>query len=295
MKPSSFDYVAPTSLQDALRALEAGGDDVRIIAGGQSLVPIMNFRLAAPERLIDLNRIPELTGIGHVSDGMIRIGAMTRHREVETSAFLRTHLPLLPYAMQHVAHTQIRNRGTIGGSLAHGDPAAEWPALCLALDAIMVIAGSSGDRHVRAADFSLGVLTTAIEQGEILKEVLFPVWPGHRRWGFTEISRRRGDFALVGVCCTADIGAGGVVEAARIALFGAADYPLLSEAAAEKIAGRRLDKALAAEAGVAAAAAIEPRSDLHASSDYRRQLIKVLVGRALEQILTEPVGVSGHD
>ncbi len=285
MKPSRFDYAAPTSLGAALQALQVGGDDARVIAGGQSLIPMMNFRLAAPEQLIDLGRVPELTGIGHGADGWIRIGAMTRHRAVETSEFLSRHLPLLPAAMVHVAHVPIRNRGTIGGSLAHADPAAEWPALCLVLDATMVVAGPDGERLIPAADFSQGVLTTALEPGEILKEILFPAWLAGRGWGFTEIARRRGDFAIVGVACIVDRDAAGLVSAARIVVFGASDTPLLSPEAATVITGKKLDAALAREAGRAAAAAIEPRADLHASADYRSQLIEVLVGRALQQVL----------
>ncbi|MEL3891980.1 xanthine dehydrogenase family protein subunit M [Ferrovibrio sp. MS7] len=285
MKPSRFEYTAPTSLGAALQALQDGGDDARVIAGGQSLIPMMNFRLAAPEKLIDLRRVQELTGISQIEGGLIRIGAMTRHRAVETSDFLLQHLPLLPAAMAHVAHVPIRNRGTIGGSLAHADPAAEWPALCLALDATMVVAGPSGERLVPAADFAQGVLTTALEPGEILKEILFPAWPAGRNWGFTEIARRRGDFAIVGVACIVDRDAAGIVAAARIVVFGASDTPVLSLEAAEAITGKRLDAALARGAGRAASAAIEPRSDLHASADYRSQLIEVLVGRALQQVL----------
>lgn len=286
MKPSSFDYVAPNTLKDALLALQAGGDDARVIAGGQSLIPIMNFRLGAPERLIDLNGIPELGGIGAGEPGFIRIGAMTRHREVERSAFLVENLPILPVAMEYVAHVQIRNRGTIGGSLSHSDPSAEWPALCLALDAIMVVASPDGDRKVPAGEFSLGVMTTALGQGEILKEILFPVWPVRRRWGFTEISRRRGDFALIGVACIVDFGGDDTIDGARIAIFGAQDQPVLAEAAIAAIVGKRLDASIARQAGKAAAASISARADLHASADYRSQLIEVLVDRALQQTIS---------
>ncbi len=283
MKPCAFEYAAPVTLAAALAALAAGGDDARLLAGGQSLVPIMNFRLAAPSLLIDLNRVSELAGIEARADGTIRIGAMTRHRAVENSALIKDRLPLLQTAVRYVAHVQIRNRGTIGGSLCHADPAAEWPALCLAADAMFVVASASGRRLIPAADFALGILTTALEPQEILVEILFPAAAAGQRWGFQEASRRRGDFALTGVACTVDFDGIGVVSKARIVVFGASDVPVLSLAAADILVGQPLDAGLARRAAQAAAATIAPRSDIHASSEYRTQLIETLTRRALEQ------------
>lgn len=282
MKPCSFKYIAPTTVNEALDALTSG-EDARLLGGGQSLVPMMNFRLAQPELLIDLNRIPELAGIDVRADGSVRIGAMTRHRTVERSDVIRKRIPLLHEAMPYIAHMQIRNRGTIGGSLAHADPAAEWPALCVALDATVVAASAAGAREIPALDLPLGILTTALEPDEMITEVIFPPMPGERRCGFQEISRRRGDFALTGVACTLDVESDGVAVASRIAIFGVDDIPLLSAEASDAIDGRRMTDALAREAGRAAAAAIKPRSDLHASSEYRTQLIETLVYRALQQ------------
>ncbi|WP_129782455.1 FAD binding domain-containing protein [Peristeroidobacter soli] len=283
MKPAAFEYIAPVTVEEALEALGGSGKDARVLGGGQSLVPMMNFRLAQPELLIDLNRISELAGIAIREDGVVRIGAMTRHRTVELSPEIRECLPLLHEAMPYIAHVQIRNRGTIGGSLAHADPAAEWPALCFALDATIVARSSSGSREIPATEFPLGILTTALEPDEIIAEVLFPHQPAGRRYGFQEISRRRGDFALTGVACTLDLNADGVVDASRIAIFGVDDIPLLSAEAVDALTGNTMTDVLAREAGRAAAAAINPRSDLHASSEYRTQLIETLVYRALKQ------------
>lgn len=283
MKPASFNYVAPRTIADALRALDEGAEDARLLAGGQSLVPIMNFRLAKPDLLIDLNKVEELSGIELRDDGVIRIGAMTRHSTVEFSEIVRDYLPMLHAAMPYIAHMQIRNRGTIGGSLAHADPAAEWPALCLAHDASIVVTSSAGRRTIAAENFALGVLTTDLDPQEILTEVLFPKAPANRCWGFQEISRRHGDFALIGVACIVDYGPGETVGHSRISIFGAEDVPILSSEASEVLRGKRLTEKLAREAGEAAAAAISPRADLHASSEYRSQLIKVLVYRALMQ------------
>jgi aerobic carbon-monoxide dehydrogenase medium subunit len=191
LKPQAFDYVAPDRLEQALDALGRGGPDARVLAGGQSLVPIMNLRLATPSLLVDLNRVQGLAGIDSRPDGSVRIGAMTRHSDVERSDTIRQKLPLLHAAMPYIAHTQIRNRGTVGGSLAHADPAAEWPALCVALGAEIVARRSAGERTIAADRFSQGFLTTALEPDEILTEVVFPPSPAGRRSGCKDFSNLR--------------------------------------------------------------------------------------------------------
>ena len=287
MKPPAFDYFPATSVEEALTLLGEHGEGAKLLAGGQSLMPALNFRLAAPTVLIDLNPIGALSGVHVASDGFLLTGAMTRHRSFETSQLIGQRLPLIQHAMASVAHVAIRNRGTIGGSLCHADPSAEWPALCLACDAGMVLQSSTGTRRLQAAEFSLGLFTTALAANEILVQVNFPAWPETRRWGFQEISRRHGDFAIVGVACVLDVDAGGVCTAARIVVFGAGDTPVLLEDAAAELTGRAPADHHVRSAARAACGAIECRSDQHASADYRRELVQALTARALTQALTQ--------
>jgi CO/xanthine dehydrogenase FAD-binding subunit len=291
MKPPVFDYVAPTSIEQALRLLELHGEGARLLAGGQSLMAALNFRLAAPSVLIDLNGIDALAGVRLEADGRLVAGAMTRHRFFETSALIRERLPLVQRAMASVAHLAVRNRGTLGGSLCYSDPSAEWPALCLACDAQMVMQGTGGVRRLAARDFLLNLFTTALAPGEILTEVVFPAWPGRRRWGFQEVSRRKGDFAIVGVACVLDIDAEGLCEDARIVVFGATDSPALLPSAAAELTGRRPGDAELHRAARCAREAIECRSDPHASADYRSELVQGLATRALQQALNEPASL----
>jgi carbon-monoxide dehydrogenase medium subunit len=283
MKPAAFDYRAPATLGEAL-ALLAAHPDAKLLAGGQSLVPVLNFRLAAPPLLVDLRRIPELARIALEPDGALTLGAMTRHRVFERDARVRAAQPLAAAAVPHIAHVAIRNRGTLGGSLCHADPAAEWPAVALACGATMTIAGPGGTRTVGAEDFFTGLFETAVGAGEILTAVRFPAWPAWRRHGFVEVARRHGDFAIVGVAATVDVEERGAVAAARIAVFGAADTPMLAREAAQAIVGRRGEEA-AREAGRLARAGLAPRADHHASAEYRAELVEVLVRRALGQAL----------
>ena len=281
MKPPIFDYAAPTSLEEALRLLAANADGAKLIAGGQSLVPVLNLRLASPTLLIDLNRIPELAGTTHEADGTLSVGAMTRHRVLEVDPRVRESHPLLPEAARHIAHVQIRNRGTIGGSLCHADPAAEWPAVCVACNAEMTIAGVAGRRVVKAEDFSLGVYSTALEEGEILANIRFPAWPSGRGWAFEEVSRRQGDFAMAGVCCLLDMDERARCTDARIVVFGAGDRPTLIRDAAALLVNRPLHDTVNPHAARLARAAVETRSDHHASDEYRSELVEVLTRRAL--------------
>lgn len=283
MKPPLFDYVQPSTLEEALALLAQG--DCQPLAGGQSLIPALNFRLSSPGRLVDIARIASLRGISVRPDGVLVAGAMTRHRDVELSADVRERLPLLSKAMHEVAHVAIRNRGTIGGSLAHGDPAADWPVLCLASDATMVLRSSSNERQVLAEDFSVGLFTTAIEPGELLTAIHFPAWPSGRRWAVNKFTRRRGDFAIVGVALTVDLDEVGRCSAARIALQGVSDHPVLARTAQAVLVGHKLDAALVEKAAQAALDGLSPGADLHADAEYRRTLVVSLVRRSLSQAL----------
>jgi aerobic carbon-monoxide dehydrogenase medium subunit len=287
MKPPIFDYFSPASVEEALTLLGEHGEGAKLLAGGQSLMPALNFRLAAPAVLIDLNPIGALGGVHVASDGRLVAGAMTRHRCFETSTLIQQRLPLVQHAMASVAHVAIRNRGTIGGSLCHADPAAEWPALCLACDAEMVLQSGTGLRRVKAGDFSRGLFTTALGGAEILVQVIFPAWPETRRWGFQELARRRGDFAIVGVACVLDVNAGGICTDARIVVFGATDIPVLLHEAAAELTGRSPTDNDVRRAARAARGAIDCRSDHHASAAYRSELVQALTARAVTQALTQ--------
>ncbi|VTU46567.1 Caffeine dehydrogenase subunit beta (plasmid) [Variovorax sp. SRS16] len=287
MKPPVFDYFAPTSLDEALHLLDLHGEGARPLAGGQSLMPALNFRLAAPSALIDLNGIEALSGVRVEADGSLVAGAMTRHRFFETSPLIRERLPLVHHAMHLVAHVAVRNRGTIGGSLCYSDPSAEWPALCLACEAQMVMQGLAGVRRLPARDFLINMFATALAPDEILTEVVFPAWPPTRRWGFQEVSRRKGDFAIVGAVCVLDIDADGLCESARIVVFGATDSPVVLPEAAAELQGHRPDPDRVHRAALHARDAIECRSDLHASADYRSELVQALTTRALLQALAD--------
>jgi carbon-monoxide dehydrogenase medium subunit len=279
MKPAAFDYIAADSIAMAVAALAQAGDDGKIIAGGQSLVPMLNFRMLRSSILVDINRIAGLDVIAETSEA-IHIGALTRHYQLETSPLIARHLPVLSCAMTHVAHLAIRNRGTIGGSLAHADPAAELPMMALLLDAKLRIASVAGERTVAARDFFLGALTVDLAASEIVTEVMLPKLPQCTGWGFEEVARRHGDFALAAVAATLTA-SGRAVEQARIALTGVGATPLRVTEAEGLLVGHALEPELTGRVIDAVRAAIEPETDLHASSDYRRHLAGVLSGRAL--------------
>ena len=279
MKPPAFDYIAADSIAMAVEALAQAGDDAKIIAGGQSLVPMLNFRMLRPSVLVDINRIAGLDVIDETSDA-IRIGALTRHYQLETSPLIARNLPVLSCAMTHVAHLAIRNRGTIGGSLAHADPAAELPMMALLLDAELRIASAAGERTVAARDFFLGALTVDLGSGEVITEIALPKLPLRAGWGFEEVARRHGDFALAAVAATLTV-SGGAIEQARIALTGVGATPLRAAEAEGLLVGRALEPDLVSRVMGAVRATVEPETDLHASSDYRRHLAGVLTGRAL--------------
>lgn len=280
MKLPQFDYVAPGTLDEATAILAEHGGEARALAGGQSLMPLMAFRLVQPKMLVDLGKVPGLSGI-EVGDAEVRVGATTRWRDIEKSAELAAALPLWREAVQHVAHYQIRNRGTIGGSLAHADPAAEFPAVVLACDATIDIAGAKRRRSIAATELFTGALETSLAADEIITAIRVPRWPAGRRWAFQEFARRRGDFALAGVIVTWDPDSGGRAKNARLAVFGATDMPRRLAAAEAAINGSALDDAVIAAAAKAAAQAVDPPSDVHGGADYRRSLVETLTERAL--------------
>ena len=279
MKPAAFDYVIADSIDMAVASLAEGGGDAKIIAGGQSLVPMLNFRLLRPSVLIDINRIGDLAFIEEAGK-TIRVGALTRHYQLETSPVIARHLPVLASAMTHVAHLAIRNRGTIGGSLSHADPAAELPMMALLLDAELHIASASGKRTIAARDFFVGALTVDLARDDIVTEIVLPKLPPKTGWGFEEVARRSGDFALAAVAATLTLSAG-VISQARIALTGVGATPVRAAEAEVLLVGQALEPGLIDRIMDAVRAAIEPDTDLHASSDYRRHLGGVLAGRAV--------------
>ena len=279
MKPPAFDYVTATSVAEAV-ALLAEHDGAKLLAGGQSLVPMLNFRLLQPTRLVDINAIPGLAEIQPMPDGGVRIGALTRHRTVETSALIAERFPVVTAAMAHVAHLAIRNRGTIGGSLSHGDPAAELPLMAVLLDAQLTVVGPKGSRVIAAQDFFQGALTTALDDTEMLTEIVLPGLPPRTGWGFEEFARRHGDFAIAAAAATLTIETGRCV-AARLALIGAGETVLRSPAAEAVLVGQAVTPDVIAAAAEAAQDAADPRADLQASADFRRHLVAVMSRRAL--------------
>lgn len=281
MKPAPFAYHRPDTVEGALALLAEHGYDAKLLAGGQSLVPAMNFRLAAPAVLIDLNRVPGLDAIAE-AEGGVRIGAMVRQRAAERSALLAGRAPLIAETLPFVAHAQIRNRGTMGGSIAHADPAAELPAVMLALGARLHLRGPNGTRTVAAEDFFTGLFGTALEPEEMLVEIEVPAAAPGTGFAFDEISRRHGDFALAGVAASVQVDAEGRCTAARIALLSVGDGPVLAAGAAAALHGQApTDEAIRAAAHTAAQQDIDPPGDIHATPAYRRQLAEVLVRRVL--------------
>ena len=281
MKPAAFEYHRPDSVEEALALLARHGYDAKLLAGGQSLVPAMNFRLSQPAVLVDLNRIPGLAYV-HERGGSLRIGAMTRQRAAERSDAIARSAPLIAEALPFVAHPQIRNRGTVGGSIAHADPAAELPAVMVALAARFHLSGPNGARTVDAEDFYTGLFSTALEPEEMLTEVEVPAPQPGSGWAFDEVSRRHGDFGLAGVAACVTLDASGRCSSARIALLSVGDGPVLAREASRALTGEEpTEAAIGAAAEAASTADIDPPYDIHASSDYRRQLARVLVRRVL--------------
>lgn len=283
MKPASFEFFDPRSLNEALSLLNQYGNEAKILAGGQSLMPLMNLRLVRPKVIIDINRVAELAYIESGAGGGLAVGGLTRHRALERSRFVHERNPLLAETLPLIGHAHIRNRGTIGGSLVHADPAAELPALALLLDAEFVLHSLNGERVVHAKDFFQSYMTTAIEPTELLAKIRFPPWMPRAGWAIQEVSRRAGDFAMVGVAALLTHNGNGTCEDARIALFGVGATPIRIEQAEALLKGARLDNRILLEAARVVSDVLEPDADVHASAEYRKDVAGVLTRRALER------------
>jgi carbon-monoxide dehydrogenase medium subunit len=282
MKPAPFEYHRPMSLAETFDLLDRYGDDGRLLAGGQSLVPALNLRLATPRAVIDINRIPDLDAIRVTGDGLA-IGALARQEALERSPLVREHAPLVAAALPHIGHSAIRARGTIGGSLALADPAAELPACAVALGATIRVGRRGGSRDIAAEDFFKGIYTTALGPGEIVTEILVPRAAPGWRWGFDELARRRGDFALVGLAAGASI-IGRAITQTRLVFFGVGPRPVRAGRAEAALAGRPADAATLAAAGRALDGDLDPPGDVHGSPALRRHLARVLLSRVVGRL-----------
>jgi carbon-monoxide dehydrogenase medium subunit len=285
MKASAFSYARATSVGNALELLAAHGDGAKVLSGGQSLMPAMNLRLLSPELLVDIGDLGELRGIG-LDGGTLRIGALTRHVELANSREIAAHAPLLREAIGHVAHPAIRNRGTLGGSLAHADPASELPACMLALDATIIVCGQAGERRIEAQDFFTGIYETALSAEELLIAVELPVAQKDSAHFFHEFARRHGDYAIVGLAAQAIVRSG-VFADLRLALFAVGDRPVLAEAAA-RLAGVAVTPALLSDVAAALGEELDPQEDQQATASMRRHLAKVLLVRGVSALLGRP-------
>jgi carbon-monoxide dehydrogenase medium subunit len=282
MKPAPFEYHRPASLAETFDLLDRYGDDGRILAGGQSLVPALNLRLATPRAVIDINRIPDLDAIRVTGEGLV-IGALVRQEALERSPLVREHAPLIAAAVPHVGHSAIRARGTIGGSLALADPAAELPACAVALGATIRAGRRGGSRDIAADDFFRGIYTTALAPGEIVTEILLPRPAAGWRWGFEELARRHGDFALAGLAAGVRL-ASGTVDQLRLVFFGVGPRPVRARRAEAALAGRPADAATLAAAGRALEGDLDPPGDVHGSPALRRHLARVLLSRVVGRL-----------
>jgi aerobic carbon-monoxide dehydrogenase medium subunit len=280
MKLPPFEYACPTSISETVALLAAHDGEAKPLAGGQSLVPMLAFRVAAPALLVDLRKLSELRQI-KIVDNAVTLGAMVRWRDILEHAGLSIAHPLLVQAVEHVAHYQIRNRGTVGGSLAHADPAAELPGIAVTCEAEIAVLGKAGERVIEAKDFFRGSLTTALHSDEIITEIRFAAWPQQRRYGFREFARRSGDFALAGVALFFDTDGGEKVRNIHVGAIGITDRPLRLSSVERALDGAALNEAALAKAEAAASAAVDPSDDIHATGAYRKVLIGVMVERAL--------------
>lgn len=282
MKPCAFEYLSPKSVEEAINLLDRYGDDAKIIAGGQSLVPMMNFRLARPEILIDINGIKELEYIKTEGDELV-IGALTRERDIEQSSVVVEKWPILSKAISFIGHSTIRNRGTIGGSLVHADPSAEIPTTLCALNGNVKIVGPSGEKILQPEEFFLTYLTTSLEPSDLLAEVRIPALPQKTGWSFMELSRRSGDFAIVAVGILLFTETSGVCSEVRISMGGVAPTPVRAEEAEALLAGQKITEKLIAEAAQQAAEETDTEPDYHASAEYRMDMARVFVKRGLQE------------
>ena len=292
MKPAKFEYFAPSSLAEALELLGEHGDDAKVLAGGQSLMPMLNMRLAQPKVIIDINRIPGLDYISPTPEDGLAIGALTRQRTVEKSDVIRERIPVLAAAIPSIGHFQIRNRGTVGGSISHADPAAELPAICLALGGELVLSSASNQRVLKAEDFFLAPLTTAIRPEELLTEIRLPARTEEWRWGFEEVCRRQGDFAMVGAVSLLEMDGGGVCKSACITMFGVGGTPLRISRAEEALLGNPISDSALRDVSQIVSEELDPDSDIHASAAYRKEVGGVIARRTVEAAINS---VNGDD
>lgn len=288
MKSSAFDYVAPQTIEEAVKLLADAAGSAKVIAGGQSLMPMLAFRLSAPELLVDLKRIEGLSQIAIDEQG-VRLGGRVRWCDIEADKRLARHHPLLAAAVDQIAHYQVRNRGTVGGSLAHADPAAEMPGIAVTCNATLTIVGSNGIRSQAATGFFTGPLQTTLEPDEIITEVQLPFWSTQRRWAFLEFARRKGDFAMAGIALFYDEDSNHRVTRVNIGAIGVADYPIRLTAAEEVLLGAEVNDQTIAAAAAKARETIDPPSDIHAPAAYRRSLLGTLLERGLKQAATRGI------
>jgi carbon-monoxide dehydrogenase medium subunit len=291
MKASAFSYARATSIVNAIELLATHGDGAKVLSGGQSLMPAMNLRLISPELIVDIGDIAELRGIAVTGD-VVRIGALTRHVDLLNSAEIAAHLPLLTEAIAHVAHPAIRNRGTIGGSLAHADPAAELPACMVALNATIVVRGPTGERRIPARDFFTGIYETVLSSDELLVAVELPVAPRNSVHFFCEFARRHGDYAIVGLAAQAIVQSD-ILTDLRLAYFAVSDRPVLAKAAT-KLLNVAVTSAMLSEASTALGDELDPQEDQQANASMRRHLAKVLLARCVAALLGRPELKSGE-
>jgi carbon-monoxide dehydrogenase medium subunit len=294
MKPAPFKYYSPTTVEEALALLAEHGYDAKVLAGGQSLIPTMNFRLAQPAVLVDLNNVPELFYINpdHQTGGL-RIGAMTRESQVEHNSLVVERAPLITETMPHIAHEQIRQRGTFGGCMAHADPAAELPTIAVALKARMKVRGQSGERWVPADEFFVSLFTTVLMPDELLVEVAIPPVPARTGWSFMEVARRHGDYALAGVAATVTLDGQNRCDEARLVYVSVGDRPENGAEATALLQGQELTAEAIEAAAETAAAKVDPVKDIHASVAYRRHLVHILTRRALTKARERALGQGG--
>lgn len=288
MKPAAFDYIAPNSLEAAVEAIAAANGDGKVLAGGQSLMPLLNFRMTRPTVVVDLMHIPGMSFIELRGDA-VAIGAMTRHADLEFSDLVASKLPVMAAAMRHVAHLAIRNKGTIGGSLSHADPAAELPMLAVFYGATIKVQGSNGRREIPAEDFFVSALTNCLDPDEIVFEIDFPVLASHAGWAFEEVARRFGDFALACIAVSFEVLDDRIADA-RVAVMGVADTPRRLREAEQALKGARRGPEAAARLAEIVRSCLSPPSDIHVSSEYRKNLIGALAERAFTTAWTRAVG-----
>jgi CO/xanthine dehydrogenase FAD-binding subunit len=291
MKTGTFEYRAPRTVDETLALLAEHADDAKVLAGGQSLVPLLAMRLARPAFVVDVNDVDELSGIRPLDGGGAAVGALTRERTAELSPVVAEQVPVLAEALPMIGHVSIRNRGTVGGSIAHADASAELPAVAVATGAEMTVRSTRGERTVAAEDFFVGHFTTVLDDDELLTEIRFPAGPPGAGWAFHEIARRHGDFALVGVAAMITLDGGRITDA-RVALMGVSDGPVRARAAETALAGQLPESGVFEAAARAATADLEPASDLHGSAEFRRHLAAVATRRALTSAVTRAGGAA---